>query len=288
MRVERELLDVLDDATLDMPMVAGLARDAPLTPDQWKSIDHLRRTRGERFYSDVLFTISHEYFDPQEAGRLWKQILAHKILLNRQLSRNVGVAVAALDYLSNIREEMETASLIRSGKMARVAEVALLDGLTGLLVHSTFLRRLEAELRRAARYDELLSVVLLDLDDFKDVNDAHGHQTGDRALEQVGTILGGVARETDVLGRYGGEEFGMVLPRTSPEEAGRAAERVRREVEKAFDDDLGLTVSVGVASRPEHGTDRRSLIRAADEALYCSKRDGKNRCTMYPDTAIGA
>jgi diguanylate cyclase (GGDEF)-like protein len=284
--VEEELLDLLDDATLDMPLVAGLAGERRLTRDERRFIRAARRRRGHGLYSDILFTISHEYFDPEEARHLWKQILDHKKRLSQQLGRDAGVAVAALDFLTNVRREIDTASVIRSGKMARVAEVALLDGLTGLLVHSTFLRRLEEELRRAARYGESLALLLLDLDDFKDVNDRRGHQAGDRALEQVGAILGRTARETDVVGRYGGEEFGMVLPRTDPREAGEVAERLRQGIEGVFRDDLGLTASVGLAGYPEHGTDRRRLIDAADDALYRSKQDGKNRSTMYPHTAI--
>ncbi len=284
--MEEELLDVLDETTPDMPLVAGLAGDTPLTTEQRRTLDHARRVRGEALYSDLLFTISHEYFEPREARVLWGQILAHKARLGRQLGRNAGVAVAALDYLTNVRQEIGSASVIRSGKLARVAAVALQDGLTGLLVHSTFLRRLEEELRRAARYAEPMAVMLLDLDDFKDVNDQRGHQAGDRVLEQVGAILGRTARETDVVGRYGGEEFGMVLPHTGLEEAGEVADRLRSRVQETFAEDLRLTASLGVASFPEHGTDRHRLLHAADEALYHSKQEGKNRTTMYPDTQV--
>ena len=244
--------------------------------------------RGDRFYSDLLFTITHEYFDPGEARRLWSRILGHKERLARLLGRDAGVAVAALDYLTNVGADVGTASIIRPGKMARVAEVALRDGLTGLLAHSTFLRRLDDDLRRAARYQQTLGVLLLDLDDFKALNDRLGHQAGDDALEQVGAILGGMARETDVVGRYGGEEFGMVLPHTAPAEAGEVAERLRRRVEETFTGNLGLTTSIGVSTFSADGKECRRLIDAADEALYHSKSQGKNRCTMYPDRLLGS
>ena len=129
--------------------------------------------------------------------------------------------------------------------------------------------------------------MLLDVDDFKEVNDERGHQAGDRVLEQVGAVLQDIARETDVVGRYGGEEFGMGLPQTGPVEAAQAADRAPRKIEGAFDGNPRTTVSVGVASRPEHGTTRRDLIRAADAALYHPKRTGKNRSTLYPRTPVG-
>jgi diguanylate cyclase (GGDEF)-like protein len=286
-RVEEELQDLLEEPILDMHLVTALAADAPLTADQRHAIQEARRSRGDLFYSDLLFTISHEYYEPGEARRLWDRILDHKERLARLLGRDAGVAVAALDYLTNVRGEVEPASIIRSGKMAKVAEVALRDGLTGLLVHSTFLRRLDDELRRAARYQQTLGVLLLDLDDFKEVNDRLGHQAGDDALERVGSILGGMARETDVAGRYGGEEFGMVLTHTAPAEAGEVAERLRRRVQETFAATHGLTASIGVSTFPTHGRECSRLIEAADEALYHSKSQGKNRSTMYPERPLG-
>ena len=170
----------------------------------------------------------------------------------------------------------------------RIAEQqANVDGLTGAYNHRYFQERLSAEVERAVRYGRLLSLIMLDLDDFKQFNDTWGHQEGDRLLKWFGGICAQCVRNIDVLARYGGEEFVVVLPETKAEEAFTVAERIRETVERqsplAFGKNRGITISAGVANLPQHGNTRHTLTLCADAALYHAKQRGKNRCFIYEE-----
>lgn len=166
---------------------------------------------------------------------------------------------------------------------------AVTDGQTGLYDHTYFHQRLDEELRRAERYDRPLSLLMLDLDDFKVHNDVDGHPSGDRVLAEVARILAASVRKADVVCRYGGDEFTVIMPETEIGAAVAAAERIRRAVERralgtAKGKEKTVTVSIGVASRPDHADTGIGLVEASDQALYASKRRGKNRVTTLGDT----
>lgn len=159
------------------------------------------------------------------------------------------------------------------------------DDLTGLY-NSRYLEiALDAELRRAQRFGSQFSLLFIDLDGFKPINDVHGHLSGSSVLKQVADVIRDAVREVDVALRYGGDEFVVVLLGATSAKGLLAAERVRRHIEaKDFELEDGtivhLTASIGVASYPEHGTERETLLRRADETMYNSKRAGKNRVTL--------
>lgn len=163
---------------------------------------------------------------------------------------------------------------------ARLYELAVTDSLTRLYIRRHLMQRLEEELRRARRYKHSLSVCMLDLDNFKQLNDRHGHVAGDRLLSEFARILRRCSRASDILGRYGGDEFCTVLPETPFEGALAFADRVIAELaqnlEASGTNDLNISVSIGVASFPNHGEDVDSLIQSADRALYRAKEDGRD------------
>ena len=164
-----------------------------------------------------------------------------------------------------------------------VERQAVTDELTGLANVRAFVERLDHELVRSRRYDTPLALVMVDIDNFKRVNDTHGHLQGDRVLTQVGAVLRELARATDTPARYGGEELAVILPQTDAERAAQLAERMRAAVEAlelplaGGEGTLTVTASFGVAAAPESGLTRPELIAAADAALYRAKRNGKNR-----------
>jgi diguanylate cyclase (GGDEF)-like protein len=169
---------------------------------------------------------------------------------------------------------------------ARLFESATYEGLTGLLRREAILEILDREWSRSVRYDRPLAVALADLDRFKWINDRSGHLVGDLVLQRVASELKGQLRDTDFIGRFGGEEFLLVLPESDLEGASRLAEKVRAHVEKLtipLDDGqlLRVTLSIGVASRADVRGDghsrARPLLAAADTALYAAKRGGRNR-----------
>jgi len=159
--------------------------------------------------------------------------------------------------------------------------LANIDSLTGLLNRGAILRKLSEQMKHAKRYREELSLSLLDIDYFKKVNDQYGHLTGDDVLEQVAILMWQNIRDADIIGRYGGEEFIIILPRTDLSSALNVAERVRKMIEASKMKDsegnmFGITVSQGI-SIYKPGEDEHSLISRADNALYKAKRNGRNR-----------
>ncbi|MCU1485429.1 MAG: diguanylate cyclase with sensor [Actinomycetia bacterium] len=159
--------------------------------------------------------------------------------------------------------------------------LSLTDGLTGLWNRRQFELRVAQEVERAVRFRERFSLVMVDLDDFKAVNDTHGHLIGDAVLVETAQRLVAHTREVDTVARFGGEEFILLLPQTDAPGAVRVAEKVRDEVAaKPVITDAGalpVTLSAGVACHPDDGTSIEALLGAADEALYAAKAAGKNR-----------
>ena len=162
-------------------------------------------------------------------------------------------------------------------------EMAIRDGLTGLYNHRYAKERLEAEFDRSMRFGRNLSVLFMDLDNFKFYNDAHGHQAGDEVLQLLAALMNDVVRESDTLARWGGEEFIVIAPETGEEEGCELAERVRIAVEQhsfpnAEKQPLGIvSLSVGVASRSDANTSPEQLLGFADDAVYAAKDNGRNR-----------
>ncbi len=164
---------------------------------------------------------------------------------------------------------------------------SLTDAMTNLNNYRSFEERLKAEINRANRRNNPLSLIMLDIDNFKNYNDSLGHPAGDQALRQLGRILKEVSRDEDVVNRYGGEEFSIILPDLPKESVHVLAERIRKQVEQEvfFREDVQpggrLTISLGGATLPIDANDFDQLVRCADEALYYSKEHGRNRFTLY-------
>lgn len=159
-------------------------------------------------------------------------------------------------------------------------EMVVTDSLTGLQNIRYFNSRLVSEVDMAMRHNRPVSLVILDLDDFKDINDIYGHQVGDEVLRQVGVQLGASIRKSDVAARYGGEEFALILPETDKETAIRVTEKIRERINRMSIrryPEIKVRFSAGVAAVPHNATESEDLVKAADEASYKAKRMGKNR-----------
>lgn len=168
---------------------------------------------------------------------------------------------------------------------------AATDFLTGLYNRASFEETLRREVGASIRYGHPTSLLLLDLDDFKAVNDLYGHPAGDELLRRFGELLRSQCRRSDFPARYGGEEFAVILPRTGSEGARRAAERLRTAVSQGpwgmEGQPLNLTVSIGSATCPADAPDAEGLVRAADAALYAAKRAGKDGFRAYAEAVKG-
>jgi diguanylate cyclase (GGDEF)-like protein len=156
------------------------------------------------------------------------------------------------------------------------------DPLTGLYNRRYLTEMLDREIRRAVRAEQSLGILMLDLDHFKNFNDTYGHEAGDTVLRETASFLGKSIRVEDIACRFGGEEFVVILPTADLNAAHARAERIRSKLREMTvlhqGQSLGMiTISVGVAALPEHGTSAKELIEAADAALYRAKREGRDR-----------
>ncbi|NJD68727.1 MAG: hypothetical protein C3F12_01985 [Candidatus Methylomirabilota bacterium] len=190
-----------------------------------------------------------------------------------------------IDLLLPLAEQLAIA--IETGRLFQeVHRLAITDELTDLFNHRHFYRQLDQELRRTRRYGHPLSLIMLDIDFFKQYNDLKGHLAGDEALRLIAARLKNSTRGTDIVARYGGDEFGIILPETDPRQAWAQAERIRIVMER---ESLGgeeaadgprLTVSLGVACLGPDMHKTEDLVRAADQALYCAKAAGGNQTSV--------
>ena len=184
--------------------------------------------------------------------------------------------------------QVSLATVISVRRMASLERANITDALTGLQGRDVPDRRMREEMTRAERHGFAVSLMLLDIDDFKSINEMFGHAVGDQVLAEIGRILNGSVRQSDVLVRYGGEEIAVLAPQTEPDAALAVAERLRRDVEsgarKALRDAQGarrvITVSIGVAGRKAGAPPDDDLFALAERALKKAKRDGRNRVVL--------
>ncbi len=181
-------------------------------------------------------------------------------------------------------------SLFNAEKYNQAREKAFVDDVTELYNARYLHKATEHEIQRAERYGSTLSVLFLDIDRFKQVNDRYGHLVGSRTLKQLGQVLSGCVRQVDTLARYGGDEFTILLVDTQAEAAKNVADRIRRTVEETWfdggrDGALRLTLSIGVGTYPSDGRSREGLLDVADKAMYRAKSLGRNRVCTAGDLA---
>ena len=223
------------------------------------------------------------FFDlPQE------KIPAYSEILQESKAELEKLSISYVFLLRQLEEEKKRVEKLASKlKIAneKLQKLSILDGLTELYNHRYFQERLQEEFERAKRYQHSLSLIILDIDYFKKINDTYGHLCGDFVLRELSRIIRGSLRETDIAARYGGEEFAIILPETEVRGASVLGERLRLQVEKhSFQLDgisIRITISLGVASILPAKTSKtlRDLIETADKALYYSKAHGRNRLT---------
>ncbi|MGD9043800.1 MAG: GGDEF domain-containing protein [Desulfobacterales bacterium] len=282
-RIRRQLYRLTDQEDLSIDFVSALAGDRALTQSENKLFQKLSQKRGDLLYVDLLFVVTYQYYPEETAQFLWNQILEHKKNISKKLGRNIGITVAALDYLGNVHNELEAPTVISEHKLSQIAEIAIQDGLTQLFDVSTFRAKLETEIKRYKRYGSAVSVLMIDIDDFKQFNDTHGHQKGNQILAEVASIIEKTTRDLDICSRYGGEEFSVILPQTAYKAALNIAERIRQRIEVKFKKGPGIKVSIGCAMCPKDGKSANVLVKKADKALYFSKANGKNQISAYHD-----
>jgi diguanylate cyclase (GGDEF)-like protein len=213
---------------------------------------------------------------------LWKERGVGALVLGS--SRTDFLTIDLLDMLRVIADHAAIA-IANAQMYERLERMATTDGLTGLINHRHFQQLFDAVFARAERYDRRVSLILIDIDHFKSINDTYGHPVGDEVLQRVAAMLNNNARRTDIVARYGGEEFAVLMEETDTEGAVQIAERIRKNVEsEVFRCDNGTfacTLSLGIATFPGDASTKAKITECADQALYRAKRAGRNRSVIY-------
>ena len=240
-----------------------------------------KKDEGDPLYSSLLYLLTHLNFTERKATGHWKRVVAHREGMRSAMGRDPGLRVAILDYFVNVSHDLRNPKVIEIAMYERTERSAVSDGLTGLFNHAYFLQALRQELLRSKRHGLKAALMLLDLDDFKRVNDVRVHVEGDRVLMKVAATVRDSVREIDVAARYGGEEFAVLLPDTSRLGAFVVAERIRRRIEERFARArMPVTISGGIAVFPDDAGAPADLIVQADAGLYGAKAAGKNRILL--------
>ncbi|MGH9335799.1 MAG: GGDEF domain-containing protein, partial [Vicinamibacteria bacterium] len=244
---------------------------------------------GSESNAPTLRLLTELDFEEWEAREHWRRILEHRAELTSKLGREASLQLAAVDYFQNLAPAIRNPKIVEMATFLATERDAITDGLTGLYNRVFFDTSLRRELKRARRYGLAFSLVMIDLDDFKSVNDLYGHVAGDEALAICSDVIRASVREIDVACRYGGEEFAIILPETSRTGAFIVSERIRLDVKERFDHEgpgasqVSMSVSGGIAIYPTDSNSAEGLVRMADKALYRSKHEGKDRITLHAE-----
>ena len=238
------------------------------------------KDEGEVIYTDLFSTLTHLDLPEAEARQRWENILCHQRQMSEKMTQTVDIRVATLDYLLTIEKMLDNPKIVEIRLFERTTESAITDGLTELYNMRYFRTCIEREVARATRHEKPFAVLMIDLDGFKPYNDACGHQAGDDALHTIGRILMHGTRSIDIVARYGGDEFVLLLPENTSEGAFTVSQRLIDQISGTDFPGGTLTVSIGISTFPDNGPNARSVLLAADRALYQSKQSGKNRVAL--------
>jgi len=261
------------------------ATTATMTVNHWRT---LAEEFGPEIYAEALYRLARLEMEPDQAQDCLLAIVAHQGVLSRALRRNVSLLTATCDYFMQVDPVVREPVLLEVRLLQQKEDHAERDELTGLLNRRAFNQELPREIERFRRFGHGFTLLMLDVDHFKEFNDAHGHSAGDLALIKVGSILTESARLYDRVVRYGGEEFALILPQTGAEESLAVAERIRDSIARQCinfcGQDLGcVTVSIGLACYPVDGLDMAGLVESADKAMYTAK-ERRNCVRLYQDS----
>jgi diguanylate cyclase (GGDEF)-like protein len=248
-------------------------------------LNELVKNHGDHVCPIIFNSLTSMDLSVSEAADHWISVQSHRKELISKLGRDVSLTTAMSDYLEHTEHSSGQHQLIESQTLERAIQGTTRDYLTGLYNRTYFDETYRQQTSFAKRYNSNLSILFLDIDDFKEINDNHGHIAGDQALRSVAAIINKAKRNSDISARFGGEEFVLLMPQTESDNAYILAERLRYEIEQTpftyQGEKFHLTISGGLASSPQHSTDPEDLLVMADSALYLAKGAGKNNITQF-------
>jgi diguanylate cyclase (GGDEF)-like protein len=270
--------------------VVELLEGGVLEKAEWeRRLQELEGQHGNEVYRNLFFILANIDFSPGDAAFHWQGLLETWDEVNQAVGQPIDIRVAILHYFLEIDRKLKNPTIVEMKILREVRESAILDGLTHVYNYRYFRDRIDHEVKREERTALSVSLLMIDVDHFKAFNDCNGHLHGNVALQELAALMKSVVRDIDVVTRYGGEEFAVILCGTRKGGALLVAEKIRQLVEKTpfageeTQPGQTLTVSVGVATSPIDATDSQDLIAKADAALFKSKNEGKNRVTPYSE-----
>ena len=272
-QISEDLLSMEEDEIVSYDSLVHFA-------DHPSLLDSFILKYGDQFYKRCIFSLTHISINEKLAEKKWEEIVAHRIYLNGILHRDVGLKVAAIDYLENVSNIKYDMTSFETSKADDIAKVATTDRLTGLYMRDIFNEMLEKEFQLFLRNGRPLALLMIDIDNFKNYNDTYGHQAGDKVLIKIGKTLLHTVRKSDIGCRYGGEELVVIMPQTDLNTALEVAERIRKKIEDTDIDGENITVSIGVSQANSSIKMSKTLLKFADDALYQAKRQGKNKIVV--------
>lgn len=250
-----------------------------------ENINDLIKREGDEVCQSVIKAFVGLDIHSNEAKDIWFDIIDHRQAMYKFLGREVDILTVLCDYLSRSSTYFNNPMIIEYETYEKALEDSRHDTLTGLLNRGCFWEILEGNIAHAARHNTELTILFVDVDDFKFFNDSFGHQAGDKALKTIADVIKQGSRSDDSAIRYGGEEFVVIMPNTSVSDAVVLAERIRQKVADLIIDvdgkPLSLTISGGISSYPLDAQDGYMLLNLADRALYRAKALGKNNISIY-------
>lgn len=237
----------------------------------------------EKFsFADALSYFIDYSFTDEEAENHWKNIIERMEKTEAKLNRRISIYAAVVDYFTSEERVFNSPVLVEIKVLRQTEQFAMMDGLTNVFNRRYMDLYLRKEINRCNRYNKCFSVMLLDVDDFKKINDTHGHVNGDVVLQAIARVLKETIREEDVLCRYGGEEFLIIMPETDADNAIALYPRIQEKLQESeIYSKYKVTLSAGCANFTAHADNLIDLLRCADISLYKAKKAGKNRAVKY-------
>jgi len=250
-------------------------------------LNTLAQEKGEDTYQVIIQTLTSLDLEPEEAKKCWFEIIAHRKNISHILKRKVSLLTTISDYFNAFETSLKNHKIVDIDVYEKAIKESTHDNLTGLFNKSYLQEALNQHISLAKRHNTDLSVLFLDIDNFKEINDTFGHHAGDIVLKNVAHTISQEMRASDIISRFGGDEFVILMPNTYKTNALLLSERLRNTIKQKTITIKGtthkITVSGGVASFPIDALKAENLINLADSALYRAKGAGKNSISLFKE-----
>jgi diguanylate cyclase (GGDEF)-like protein len=281
------MVDLQESSRIRQHLIGLLDEDLHNQNRLLVELSHISAETGIHAHAALLMALTHLPFEESEARSHWEAILKHHQDLRQQTGRPVGVRLAVFDYFMNVNRKLVNPKIIELAIFEEAEKSASSDWMTGLYNRHFFRGNLLTELRRCKRFGLVFSLLYIDVDNFRDLNDRFGRVVTDIFLKEIAVLLKNKVRDIDIAARWSGEEFLVALPETERMGAYVVGERIRAGIEQHFRQrehagkPVRLSVSVGISEYPSDAGVGEQLIQTSAEALYQAKARGKNRVSVY-------